>query len=170
MAHGKSLLLRRLPQPAFSNLSSKNTQIGDRIMEENKKYQIRINDQLIEVTQEVYLEYYRMGRRERYLEERDLVHGKVLYSQLDDDDTTGEDTVPDRDAEKVEDIVISRIMAARIRECLHLLTESELTLIVMRYYEYRSQSDVAAELGLNQSSVSRREEQILAKLRKLLKK
>jgi RNA polymerase sigma factor (sigma-70 family) len=66
--------------------------------------------------------------------------------------------------------VISRIMADRVRACLHLLSEGELALIVKRYYEDRSQSDVAAELNLNQSNVCRKEERILAKLRNLLEK
>ena len=139
-------------------------------MNENKKYSIRINGRSIEVTWEVYDVYYCMGRRERYLEERDLVHGKVLYSQLDDDKTTGEDMLPDREAIPVEDIVVNRIMADKVRTCLRLLTESELALIVKRYYEDRSQSDVASELGLTQSGICRREQQILTKLRKLLEK
>lgn len=137
-------------------------------MAEKRKYRIRLNGRPVEVSREMYACYYRMERRERYLEERDLAHGKTLYSQLDDEKTTGEDMIPDRDAVPVEDIVVSRIMAARLRACLCQLTDGELALIVKRYYENRSQGDIAAELGLNQSSVCRREERILAKLRKLL--
>ena len=35
-------------------------------------YYIRIAKDLLEVDESVYLAYYQMGRRERYLEERDL--------------------------------------------------------------------------------------------------
>jgi RNA polymerase sigma factor (sigma-70 family) len=139
-------------------------------MAENKKYRIWMGGKPVEVSKEIYTCYYRMERRERYLEERDLVHGKTLYSQLNDEDITGEDMIPDRDAAPVEDIVIGRIMADRLRACLRLLTGGELALIIRRYYEDRSQNDIAAELGLNQSSICRKEERILAKLRKLLEK
>ena len=139
-------------------------------MADKKTYTIRINGRLTTVTEEVYRAYHRMGRRERYLDERDLSHGKVLYSQLDDGETTGEDMLPDLEAEPVEDIAVRRVMTEKLRLCLRLLTEGELALIVKRYYEERSQSDLAAELGLNQSSVCRKEEKILAKLRSLLEK
>jgi len=139
-------------------------------MADKRIYRIRIDGRPIEVPRELYRAYYSMGRRERYLEERDLTHGKTLYSQLDDGATTGEDMIPDRDAVPVEDIVVGRIMAAGLRACLRLLTEGELALIIKRYYENRSQSDIADELGLSQSSVCRREEKILAKLRKMLDK
>ena len=44
---------------------------------------IRIGKKVEQVSEELYREYHRMARRERYLEEQDMVHGKVLYSQLD---------------------------------------------------------------------------------------
>jgi RNA polymerase sigma factor (sigma-70 family) len=139
-------------------------------MADKKIHTIRINGQLTAVTEEVYRAYHRMGRRERYLDERDLMHGKVLYSQLDDGETTGEDMIPDLDAESVEDIAIRRVMTDRLRLCLRLLTEDELTLIVKRYYVEHSHYDVAAELGFNQSTICRKEEKVLAKLRSLLEK
>ena len=40
-------------------------------MAEKKKYQIKIQGQLVPVTEEVYLTYYRMNRRELHLEEQD---------------------------------------------------------------------------------------------------
>lgn len=40
-------------------------------MAEKKKHLIKVQDQLVPVNEEVYLTYYRMKRREIYLEERD---------------------------------------------------------------------------------------------------
>lgn len=137
-------------------------------MAEKRRYKISINGRLVEVSKEVYTCYYRMGRRERYIEERDFAHGKTLYSQLDNGETTGEGMLPDFNAIPVEEIVIGRIMADRLRSCLLLLTVGELALIVKRYYEDRSQSEVAAESGISQSKVCRKEKLILAKLRKML--
>ena len=44
----------------------------------------------VEVSYEVYYEYHRMDRRDRYLEERDMAHGKTLYSNLDTSEVLGE--------------------------------------------------------------------------------
>ncbi len=45
---------------------------GQLIRTKRDTYYIRIAKDLLEVDEAVYLAYYQMGRRERYLEERDL--------------------------------------------------------------------------------------------------
>jgi hypothetical protein len=52
-------------------------------MAEKKKHLIKVQDQLVPVNEEVYLTYYRMKRREIYLEERDTANGVFYYSALD---------------------------------------------------------------------------------------
>ena len=47
-------------------------------MAEKKEYRIKVQGQLVPVTEEVYLTYYRMKRRELHLEEKDTAHG-VFY-------------------------------------------------------------------------------------------
>lgn len=44
-------------------------------MAEKKEYWIKVQGQLVPVTKEIYLVYYRMDRRERHLEEKDRAHG-----------------------------------------------------------------------------------------------
>ena len=44
-------------------------------MAEKKKYQIRVQNELVPVTEKVYLTYYRMKRRELHLQEKDAKHG-----------------------------------------------------------------------------------------------
>ena len=51
-------------------------------MAEKKEYLIKVQGQLIPVTEEVYLAYYRMKRRERHLEEKDIKHGVFYYLSL----------------------------------------------------------------------------------------
>ena len=43
-------------------------------MSEKKPYQIKIEKQLINVTEEVFLTYYRMNRYERFVEEQDVIY------------------------------------------------------------------------------------------------
>ena len=63
-------------------------------MAEKKEYRIKVQGQLIPVSQDVYLTYYRMKRRELHLEEKDMAHGVFHYSALDTEETTGENGIP----------------------------------------------------------------------------
>ena len=94
-------------------------------MAEKKKYQIKIQGQLVPVTEEVYLTYYRMNRRELHLEEQDRKHGVFHYSALDTEDITGEDGIPDRISPPVEDVVADKLLAEKLHQCLAQLTVEE---------------------------------------------
>ena len=52
-------------------------------MADKEKYFIPIDGELIEVEKNVYVAYYKMNRRERYLEERDKDNGVVSYNTID---------------------------------------------------------------------------------------
>mgnify|MGYP000260390419 CR=1 FL=1 len=56
-------------------------------MAEKKEYRIKVQGQLVPVSEEVYLTYHRMKRRETYLEERDTTNGVFYYSALDTEGT-----------------------------------------------------------------------------------
>ena len=59
-------------------------------MAEKKEYRIKVQGQLVQVTEEVYLSYYRMKRRKTYLEERNTANGVFYYSTLDTEGSNGE--------------------------------------------------------------------------------
>ncbi len=52
-----------------------------------------------------------------------------------------------------------------VHELIDGLSESEKKLIIMRYFEERTQTDIAGELGISQVQVSRLEKRILASMR-----
>ena len=60
---------------------------------------------------------------------------------------------------------VNRMVIAQIME---ELPEKERTLIWMRYFEERTQTDIAAKLGISQVQVSRMEKKILASMKKKL--
>ena len=60
---------------------------------------------------------------------------------------------------------VNRMVIAQIME---ELPEKERTLIRMRYFEERTQTDIAAKLGISQVQVSRMEKKILASMKKKL--
>lgn len=66
------------------------------------------------------------------------------------------------DAEKEK--VVNRVL---LEQLLNKLEEKERRLIELRYYEEKTQTEVAKELGISQVQVSRLEKKILKRLRKL---
>ncbi len=84
-------------------------------MAEERKYRIRVDGILVDVSKEVYRAYYSIERHTRTLDEKDIRNGKVLYSDLDTDELLGEDMIPDMTSERVEDSAIYSIL----REKLH---------------------------------------------------
>ena len=109
-------------------------------MDTKKKFYIRVENQVEQVTEEVYREYFKMDRRERYLEERDLVHGRFLYSQLDNvyEGVLGEEMIADSLAEDLCDVVVSKIMIEKLKECLSLLSDEDLNLMIQLFQGLKS--------------------------------
>ena len=134
-----------------------------------KDLYIKINGELINVSEEVYLTYYRMESRARYLERKDILHGKVLYSNLDTDETLGEEGIPDLNSESVEDAVIRRNMADKLHQCMERLPAPERELILEIFFNEKSESQIAKELGTNHQTINYRKQRILKKIQKMLK-
>ena len=78
---------------------------------------------------------------------------------IDQDESTG--ACPGEEPEK--EAVLNRIV---IRQLLDGLSEQDRELIELRYFESRTQSEVAKRLGMSQVQVSRAEKRILLQLRK----
>ena len=128
-----------------------------------------IINQLINVSEEVYLTYYRMRSRERYLDQKDIRNGKVLYSNLDSDETTGEEGIPDLGAESVEDAAIRKVMADKLHQCLDLLPAHERELLKEIYFNEKSEVQIAKEMGMLQRTLNYRKHNILKKLQEMMK-
>jgi RNA polymerase sporulation-specific sigma factor len=62
----------------------------------------------------------------------------------------------------VHDEVVNTMV---IHELIDGLSENEKKIIKMRYFEERTQTDIAVELGISQVQVSRLEKRILAAMR-----
>lgn len=153
----------------FWNLDSPNSKETEVCqMAEKKGYIIRIQGTLVEVTEEVYLAYFRMDRQARGMEEKDRYNNTAQYDALDTDEMLGVESLKDTDAVPVEDAAIAHMMAEKLRNCLMALPEAERRFIFQRYWEGRSQVELATKYGTSQQVLSYREKQILAKLKILL--
>lgn len=138
-------------------------------MAEKKEYQIRIQEQMIPVSEEIYLTYYRMRRREKHLEEKDARHGTVLYSSMDTDEITGEDAIPDLKSPKVEDVVLDRLMYQLLHHCIIQLSKQEQELIEVLFFQGKSEREWSAESGIPQKTINDRRHKVITKLKKLMK-
>ena len=95
-------------------------------MAENRKYRIRVDGILVDVSEEVYHAYYSMERHTRTLDEKDIRNGKVLYSDLDTDELLGEEMLPNRNAEQVEDSAICRVLREKLHHQLAMLSAQDI--------------------------------------------
>ena len=137
-------------------------------MEANKKRFIRVAGELIEVTKEVYLTYYRGKRREKAQHEKEQYHHVVSFDALDTEGLQGVQMIVNTASPEPEDIVIAKIMCEKLHACMAMLSEDEQALLRMIYFDGLSERDAAQKTGIPLMTLHNKKERILAKLLKLM--
>ena len=150
-------------------------------MSEEKIYRISIRGELVEVDRDLYLYFYRSRRRIDYYEHdiktevaiRDE-NGEITGYMPSKEDSldrileSGADFCDD--GESIEDLVIRKLMAEKLQQCLLLLEPDERSLIDELFFNGKSERQLAAETGIPRMTICSRKYKILFKLRKLLEK
>lgn len=144
-------------------------------MEADKK-KIWVRGQYVEVTDEVYTAYMQGDRKMRYFEndlktERFVLgkEGQVVQVIPSREDSL--DRLMDENAqqfaheESVENTVLHKLEVDRLHTALATLTREERALIQALFFEERSESELATELGISQPAVYKRKVKILKKLK-----
>lgn len=126
-----------------------------------------LHGMLMEVTENVYREFYREERRKKYMEEAERKLGVFSYDQLTTDEMNGADVMIDP-SKPVEDLVESKMMQEKLKACLHQLNDEERLIIEALYFRELSERDWAAISGLPQSNIHRQKHRILVRLKKIL--
>jgi RNA polymerase sigma factor (sigma-70 family) len=134
-----------------------------------KKYYIRVPEALVEVTEDVYTAFWTMDRHAKTLEEKDTRNHVFSYDALDTDDMLGAELFPDQSSSSMEDQVIAKMMAAKLRRCIALLPEEDRKLIQAIYYDGLSEREVAKRDGIPRMTIKYRLGQIVQKLQNLIK-
>ena len=137
-------------------------------MADKEKYFIPIEGKLIEVEKNVYVAYYKMDRRERYLEERDRDNGAVSYNTIDSQGIDGESGLQDVVTETMETITLANELRNQLHRCIAALPRAERELIHAIYFEGMTEAEYASKAKMTQSGISRRRKKTLSKLKKLL--
>ncbi|MEG1646965.1 MAG: sigma-70 family RNA polymerase sigma factor [Clostridia bacterium] len=86
-----------------------------------------------------------------------------LYEKVDDDSSkTLMDKIPNKET---QDDIIDKIL---IKDVINSLPERERTIIILRYYRDKTQSEIATLMGVSQVQISRLESKILQKIKKTI--
>lgn len=144
---------------------------GFEIEKEGQKmdYKIKIEDQMVEVNEETYKDYYRMDRRERYLVERDREHGVTFYHALEQEGVDPEALFADQSVD-IERAVIAQEEREALYEALLSLNARDRELIVELFYNERTERELAEKLGIRHQNIHKRKMRILRDLRNFLEK
>lgn len=134
--------------------------------EQERRYALIVKKQRIEVTEEVYKTYYKLTERERYLEK--LAEKKHISLEACHQNGLQVDYLLSYSEESLEDGIVKHEMLGKLTLCFEMLSEQEQLLIYALYFDNKTESALAAELGINQSNISRQKIKILSKLKKLL--
>ena len=137
---------------------------------------IKIGKEQVSVSEEIYKEYYKMKRRERYLEE-DIKVGRIAV----DPETETVDFIPSKedsinrlmdqgtdfgDDQMIDDILCDKATLLILQEAMTALDEEEQELIQAIYYKNLTVREVAKEGNVSHVAVVKRHKKVLDKLKK----
>lgn len=132
---------------------------------ERRCYVLRTSDgTIVEVTREVYLEWYQSRRRERYQKEQER---KYEVSSLEMLAEQGNILIGDSDG--VEDMVIREMCAEKLRSVMKGLAEEDVYLLYLLFFAEVTVKEAAQICGCNRKTIANRRKRILAKLKEKLK-
>ena len=132
---------------------------------ERRCYVLRTSDgTIVEVTREVYLEWYQSRRRERYQKEQER---KYQVSSLEMLAEQGNILIGDSDG--VEDMVIREMCAEKLRSVMKELAEEDVYLLYLLFFAEVTIKEAAQICGCSRKTIANRRKRILAKLKEKLK-
>lgn len=139
--------------------------------------EIKIGKISVPVTDEIYKEYYKMKRRQRYLEEDvkagridvDMEAEKVTFVPSKEDSfhrlsDTGKEFATDE--KFIEDVIVDKAMLLILQEAMKELNRQEQELINDLFYKEMTVREVAKKEDISHVTVMKRRDKILDKLRK----
>lgn len=134
-----------------------------------RRYYIPIDGKFYETNEIVYKTYYSMGRRERYLEERDIKEGVKTFTDLDIGTYKPEEMISDKTVD-IEEEITNKIMIEAVLEAITNLDEEEKWLIQELLFYGKSERVLATECGIARTSIQSQKYKIFKKIKKIMKK
>ncbi|WP_128425669.1 RNA polymerase sigma factor [Gudongella oleilytica] len=133
-----------------------------------KEYKIRVKNEIVTVSKEIYTAYYKLKRRERYIEETSIKNN-LSYDQLVELDYPIEQKMCDQQL-LVEDVIIEKIMLEKLMLALEELTDCERLIINELFFNGKSERELADSMKLPRTTLQSRKNSIISKLKKIIEK
>ncbi|MBD5395364.1 MAG: sigma-70 family RNA polymerase sigma factor [Lachnospiraceae bacterium] len=135
---------------------------------EREKYVIRLGDgTLVEVNREIYLEWYRSERRERYQKERDRKYGVCSLEGLQEKGCFSE-MVADL-GNVTEEIALMNINKELLRVALRKLLDQDIRMLELLYFKDITIKETAKILGCSRKLIGNKRKKLLEKLHRMMK-
>lgn len=122
---------------------------------------------LLEVSREVYVDFYREKERNRYLRKLDMENGLLSIDSFEKADDNGMGCLTQTTVDMAGE-VIDQLLLDKLRECISLLSSEEQKLIHQHYYDEISEVELGREYGISQQAVSKRLKKVRERLKNLL--
>lgn len=134
---------------------------------EREKYVIRLDDgTLVEVNREIYLEWYRSERKERYQKERDRKYGLCSIDKLHEKGYFPEQFICTEDA--TLEAVLRNEYRNKLENALKNLPEQDARLLKLLYFEEITGKKAADIFSCSRKTIQNRQKRILEKIRKMM--
>lgn len=135
---------------------------------EREKYIIRLNNgTLVEVNREIYLEWHRSKRKERYQKERDREYGVCSIEKLHE-----KGYFPEQPISPIRDTTLEAALRNECREklenALKNLPEEDIRLVRLLYFDEMTVKKTAEIFGCSRKTIRNRQRRILEKMRKMM--
>jgi RNA polymerase sigma factor (sigma-70 family) len=128
-----------------------------------KEYFIFVNGDKVFVSKEVYQVYWQQTNRENYLERLDRKNKLLFFSEADHDGNFV-DNLEDKSVD-VEKLVETKEAIENLYKALAELNDEEREIIDALYFREESTRKLAERLGTHKTSIIRKRESILNKLK-----
>ena len=136
---------------------------------EREKYVIRLDDgTLVDVAREIYLEWYRSKRKERYQRERDRKYGLCSIERLCEKGYFPGQSVCNVD--KTLETILHNECLDKLENALKNLSEQDIRLVRFLYFEEMTVKKAAEIFGCSRKIIQNRRRKILDKIRKMMSK
>ena len=132
-----------------------------------KEFYLYVNGQKVKVSEDIYKVYWREKEHEKYLEQVDKKNHLLFFSSLDHDGNFV-DNLADESVD-VEKIIETQILIETVRKAMSRLNDEERDIIERLYFNDETLSSVARSKKVSYQAIQWRKNNILKKLKVLLK-
>ena len=127
---------------------------------ERKSYVLRVeNGTLVEVTREVYLEWYQSRRRERYQNEKMQKHGVCSLEVLEENGCFSVQS-----GTSLEEAILKKMYIDKLREVMESLPEEDAYLIYLLFFAEVTVKEAAQICGCSRKTIQNRRKRILKEM------